>query len=279
MSAQTRGRLAGKVGLVTGGASGIGEATARAFVEQGARVIIADVRADAARSVAKELGGPDVALGVGMDVSVEKDVAAGFDAGIEAFGYVDVAFLNAGILGASGPISQTPVEDWDRTLDVLVKGPFLGIKHAARVMEPLGRGAIVLTSSIAGLAGGIGSHAYTTAKTAVVGLTRSAASELCNFGIRVNAVAPGTVPTNMTIPSGDEAMGQRVRDMIAASSPLGIAGSPRDVADAVVYLSSDESRYVSGVTIAVDAGHLAGGTMGQFHKGEGHMTTGIAGDI
>ncbi|MDH5237279.1 MAG: glucose 1-dehydrogenase [Acidimicrobiia bacterium] len=271
------GRLDGKTAVITGGASGIGEGSVRAFVAEGANVVIADLRLDAAQALAEELG--DAAIGVAADVSAEADVAAAVDAAVEHFGRLDCMFNNAGIVGAVGPIAEMDVADFDRTIAVLLRGPFLGIKHAARVMGPQGSGSIITTASTAGLAGGLGPHGYTTAKHGVVGLTRSAASELADDGIRVNAIAPGNIVTNMTARLGPgDADFEQAKTAIAKSSPLGIAGEPSDIAFAAVYLASDESRYMSGETILIDSGFLAGaGRKGGFHRGGSAMITGIAG--
>ncbi|MGI9603671.1 MAG: glucose 1-dehydrogenase [Acidimicrobiales bacterium] len=271
------GRLDDKTAIVTGAGSGIGEGTARMFVAEGAQVVVADLRLEAAQSVADELG--DAAVAVGADVSVEADVAAAVDAAVEHFGRLDCMFNNAGIVGAIGPIAETSVEDFDRTMAVLLRGPFLGIKHAARVMAPQGGGSIISTASTAGLAGGLGPHGYTTAKHGVIGLTKSAASELANDRIRVNAIAPGNIVTNMTARLGPgDADFDQATAAIAKSSPLGIAGEPYDIAMAAVYLASDESRYMSGATMLVDSGQLAGaGRKGGFHRADPSLVTGIAG--
>ncbi|MDH3705231.1 MAG: glucose 1-dehydrogenase [Acidimicrobiia bacterium] len=271
-------RLDGKTAVVTGGASGIGEGAARAFVAEGANVVIADLRADAAGAVADELGSQ--AIGLGADVTVEDDVAAAIDAAVTAFGRLDCMFNNAGIVGAVGPIAQTAVDDFDATMAILLRGPFLGIKHAARVMSDQGDGgSIISTASTAGLAGGLGPHCYTTAKHGLIGLTKSAASELAAYRIRVNAIAPGNIVTNMTARLGaGDADFEQASAAIAKSSPLGIAGEPSDIAHAAVYLASDESRYLSGETILIDSGYLAGaGRKGAFHHAEPGMVKGIAG--
>lgn len=270
------GRLEGKTAVVTGGASGIGEGTVRAFVAEGANVVIADLRADAAKSLADELG--DRALGVAADVAQEADVAAAVDAAVDRFGRLDCMFNNAGIVGAVGPIAQTSVDDFDATMAILLRGPFLGIKHAARVMTDHGGGSIISTASTAGLAGGLGPHCYTTAKHGLIGLTKSAASELAAHRIRVNAIAPGNIVTNMTarLRPGDADF-EQAKAAIAKGSPLGIAGEPSDIAHAAVYLASDESRYLSGETILIDSGYLAGaGRKGGFHHAEPGMVRGIA---
>ena len=174
MSGNGSSRLKDKVAVITGGASGIGEGTVLRFVEEGARVVIADLQDEPGRALAARLG--DVARFVHTDVTVESDVAGAVDTAVAAFGRLDVMFNNAGIVGAVGRIAETSTDQWDRTVSILMRGVFLGMKHAARVMVPQGGGAIVSTSSTAGILGGLGPHCYTACKHAVIGLTKSVAS-------------------------------------------------------------------------------------------------------
>ena len=259
------GRLAGKVALITGGASGIGAGTVRRFVEEGARVVIADVQDEPGNALAAELG--DATRFAHCDVTAEADVAAAVDLAVSAFGRLDVLFNNAGIIGAVGPIADTTADAWDRTVAVLLRSVFLGMKHAARVMVPQGSGSILSTASTAGVLGGLGPHAYTACKHAVVGLTKSVASELNRHGIRVNAIAPGNTVTAMTAAAitGDHTDIATATERIASTSPLGIAGEPSDIANAALYLASDEARYVSGHTLVVDAGQTTSGSRARFH--------------
>ena len=260
------GRLEGKVAVITGGASGIGEGSVRRFVGEGARVIIADLDEERGAALAAELG--DSTRFLRTDVSAEGDVAAAIDHAIREFGRLDVMFNNAGIVGVVGRIAETSAEAWDRTVAVLMRSVFLGIKHAARVMVPQRSGSIISTSSTAGLMGGLGPHCYTACKHAVIGLTRSAASELGPSGIRVNAISPGNTVTAMTsaVISGDHTAMQQAAEKIAASSYLGIAGFPEDIANAALYLASDEARYVAGHTLVVDAGQTTNGGNADFHQ-------------
>jgi len=258
------GRLEGKVAVVTGGASGIGAGTVRRFVEEGARVVIADVDVERGKLLADELGA--VTRFAETDVTDEDAIAAAVDLAVGELGRLDVMFNNAGILGAVGPIAQTDAADWDRSVAVLLRSVFLGMKHAARVMIPQGGGVILSTSSIAGVTGGLGPHAYTACKHAVVGLTRSAAIELAPHGIRVNAIAPGMTVTGMTAFTftGDAAGLDATAEVIRSRSPLGIAGEPLDIANAALYLASDEARYVNGHVLVVDAGQTVNGGSGHF---------------
>lgn len=260
------GRLEGRVAVITGGASGIGEGTVRRFVAEGARVVIADLQRAPGAALAAELG---VATRfIHTDVSQEADIAAAIDLAVSEFGRLDVMFNNAGVVGVIGPIADTPADAWDRTVAILMRGVFLGIKHAARVMVPQGSGSIISTSSTAGVIGGLGPHCYTACKHAVIGLTKSAASELGGSGIRVNAISPGNTVTAMTssVMTGDPSAVEATAKNIAATSNLGIAGMPEDIANAALYLASDESRYVSGHTLVVDAGQTTNGGSSRFHR-------------
>lgn len=253
-------RLEGKVACITGGASGIGEATARLFVAEGARVVIADLQEARGEALAKELG--SAARFTRTDVTQEGDIAAAVDLAVSAFGQLDCMFNNAGIVGAVGPIDETPAEEYDFTMAVLLRGPFLGTKHAARVMKPRRTGTILYTSSTAGLEGGLGPHVYATAKTGLIGLTRNAAAELSKFGIRVNAIAPGNTATQMVtdvFEFGDLDDLAAAETELAESSPIpGRPGRALDVAHAALWLASDDSGYVNGATLAVDGGLTTG---------------------
>ncbi len=259
-------RLAGKVAVVTGGASGIGEGSVLRFVEEGARVVVADVQEEPGRELVARLG--DVARFVRTDVTIEGDVARAVDEAVLSFGRVDVMFNNAGIVGAVGRIAETDTDQWDRTVAILMRGVFLGMKHASRVMVPQGFGSIISTSSTAGVLGGLGPHCYTACKHAVIGLTKSIASELAVHGIRVNAISPGNTVTAMTsaVMTGDHTDVDTATQHIAAASLLGIPGLPIDIANAAVYLASDEARYVTAHTLVVDAGQTAIGGNGRFHQ-------------
>ena len=203
------GRLRGKVAVITGAASGIGAAAARRFHKEGAKVVLGDIQLEAGSAMQKELG--ENAVFQRCDVTDEEQVSKLVDLACSTFGKLDIMFNNAGIVGATGPIATTPAEDWKFTMDVLINGVFYGIKHAARVMTPQNSGSIVNMTSVAGLMGGLGPHAYCTSKHAIIGLTKNTAAELCQHGIRVNAIAPAGVATPMV---------------------AGLAGNPEDIESA-----------------------------------------------
>jgi NAD(P)-dependent dehydrogenase (short-subunit alcohol dehydrogenase family) len=215
---------------------------------------------------AQELG--DAAYFVHTDVTREEDVAGAVDAAVSQFGRLDVMFNNAGIVGAVGPIADTTLEAWEKTVAVLLRGVFLGMKHAARVMVPQGSGVIISTSSTAGILGGLGPHCYTACKHAVIGLTKSVASELGPKGIRVNAISPGSTVTAMTaaVITGDHTATDAAAKAMQSTSLLGIAGMPDDIANAALYLASDEARNVTGHTLVVDAGSTTVGGLTRFHS-------------
>ena len=256
-------RLDGKVAIVTGGASGIGEATARMFAEEGARLVIADMDGSAGETLAKELGD---AFFCRTDVTLEDEVANVVAYAVDRYGRLDCMVNNAGIVGAIGSICDTPYDHWKATLAVLLDGVFFGCKHAARAMLASStRGTILNTASVAGLRGGFGAHAYSTAKHAVIGLTRSVASELAPHGVRANAVAPGAVVTPL-IEAITGADGDTLRGLAAQASPLGQATCPRDIAGAFTYLASDDATHVTGEVLTVDAGSMMAPEVADFHK-------------
>jgi NAD(P)-dependent dehydrogenase (short-subunit alcohol dehydrogenase family) len=257
------GRLDGQVAVITGGASGIGAATVRRFVAEGARVVVADLQDDPGMALAVELG--DAAIFAHTNVRDESTIAAAVDLAVSHFGRLDCMFANAGIVGTFGPIDELPIEEWDFTMSVNLRGVVLCMKHAARIMKPQGSGTILSTSSVAGLQGGLGPHAYTAAKSALIGLTRNIAAELIPLGIRVNCIAPGNMATEMIadLLFQDASKLEQIEQSLAAGSPMpGRAGLADDIARAAVYLASDDAGYVAGHTLVVDATFTARGTGG-----------------
>ena len=263
------GRLGNKVAVITGAASGFGAVTARRFVAEGASVVLGDIQDEPLQRLRTELG--EAAVAQRCDVTQENDVAALIDLAVETFGRLDVMFNNAGIVGAVGPIATTPLPEWRATLAVDLDGVFFGMKHAARHMVPQGSGSIISVSSVAGILGGLGPHAYTAAKHAVIGLTKSVAAELGRHGVRVNAIAPGSMATPMVadVRTGDPtAVAETVR-LLAETSPLaGRVGLPEDVANVCLWLASDESGYTTGLVLTTDGGLCAGATLGTSSRPE-----------
>ena len=257
------GRLAGKVAAITGSASGFGEAAARLFVAEGARVALGDIQVEAGQAIAEDLG--EAAAFIRCDVTREDDVAALVDLAVDGFGQLDVMYNNAGIVGARGPIDHLPADEWRFTVDVLLHGVFYGMKHAARVMKPRRTGSIISMASTAGVIGGLGPHAYAAAKHAVVGLTKNAGAELCRFGIRVNCIAPHSMATPMVAMAhlGDPDDIDGVLAELTGKSPLaGRPGLAGDVANAALWLAGDESGYTNGHCLTTDAGVTTGSKAG-----------------
>jgi NAD(P)-dependent dehydrogenase (short-subunit alcohol dehydrogenase family) len=262
------GRLDGKVAVVTGGASGIGAGTVRRLVADGASVVVADIQGDAAAKVAAEHGAR--CRSIATDVTSEQAVAAAVDLAVAEFGQLDLMFANAGVFGAYGPIDKSRMADVDLTWAVNLRGVFLAMKHAARVMIPRGTGVIVATTSPAAVVGGIGNHAYSAAKAGVLGLMRSVAAELREHGIRVNAVMPGAVVSAMTadLVLGDASAVDQVTRALARDAPQGRPGLPADIAAAVSFLASDDAGFITGHTMVVDGGLTAIGGDSPYAKGK-----------
>ncbi len=252
-------RLAGKVAVITGGANGIGRATVLRFLDEGARVVVADLNlanGQETLDLAAAAGHADVIRFAPCDVAQEEDIAAAVQWAVDDFGRLDCIFNNAGIGGAFGSIVETSVEDWDFSTGVLLRSVFLGMKLAGRVMLEQGEGgSIISTASVAGLGGGAGPHCYSACKAGVVNLTRTVAAELAAFRIRVNAVAPGTIMTDLF--HGGDPEGKRAQ--VLDNQPWPELGVPDNIATAVLFLASEDAAFVTGETIVVDGGQLAKG--------------------
>jgi len=251
-------RLSGRVALVTGGASGMGRATVMRFLADGAKVVVADLNeANGAETlaVAKANGHGDSIAFSRCDVDKEADVAATVALAEKRFGRLDIAYLNAGVGGAFGPIAETSVEDWDYTFAVLTRSVFLGMKHASQAMKKHGGGGVILvTASIAGMVGGGGSHAYSAAKAAVISLIENVAAELGPDRIRVVGIAPGVISTPLLHRGKPERYEAQFR-----RQPWPDRGEPDVIADVAAFLVSDEARFITGETVKVDGGLLAQG--------------------
>jgi NAD(P)-dependent dehydrogenase (short-subunit alcohol dehydrogenase family) len=243
----------GKVAFVTGGATGIGRAAALAFAREGAAVAVADVSEKGNQETVRmieDLGGH--ALAVSCDVSRSEDVRRALDATIKTFGRLDFAFNNAGIEYTIQPIVDVSEEEWDRILAIDLRGVFLCMKHEIPLLLNQGGGAIVNTSSGAGVRGFKGGAAYVAAKHAVVGLTKAAALDYAHLNIRINAVCPGIIDTPMMDRfSGGTAEG---RQAVIAQEPVGRMGTPEEIAEAVIWLCSDAASFIVGSAMVVDGG-------------------------
>ena len=243
----------GKVALITGGNAGIGRATAIEFAQHGAKVVITGRREKEGHEVIAEikaLGGE--AIFAKTDVSKESDVKAMIERTLETFGRLDCAFNNAGIEETLTPLSNQTEETYDQIMDINVKGVWLSLKHEIPAMLKTGGGAIVNSSSIAGLVGFAMAPVYVASKHAVIGLTKSIALEYAKQNVRVNAVAPGSIETRML---RDFASAPEVRQMLEAGHPMGRIGQPKEVASTVIWLCSGGASFVTGQTLAVDAGY------------------------
>jgi NAD(P)-dependent dehydrogenase (short-subunit alcohol dehydrogenase family) len=243
----------GKVALVTGAASGMGFATAKAFAEAGAAVTLADVHEDAVRAAAQKLAAAGHrALAVRCDVSDDAEVATMVDRTVAEFGRLDAAFNNAGVMARKAPTADSSRDEWDRVIGINLRGVWNCMRYELRQMERQGSGAIVNNASVGALTGNPGIGAYIASKHGVVGLTRTAALEYIKQGIRVNAVNPGLIDTQVArdVVSGDE---QAYADF-AKRIPIGRAGRPEEIASAVIWLCGPGASYVVGQALTVDGG-------------------------
>lgn len=251
-------RLAGKVAVITGGGSGIGLASVMKFAAEGANVVVADFNAQSGNAAVEAAlqEGYDVSF-IETDVAREEHVEAMCEHALETYGRLDILFNNAGVGGAIGPLTETTIEDWNYTFDVLAKGVFLGIKHGARVMRRQGTGgAIINTASIAGLSGDGGPLVYSAAKAAVINLSKSSAVQLAPDYIRVNAICPGFIAT----PLNDEGNPEATKHAYAKSQPWPDYGRVEDIAGTALFLASDDATFVTGEAIVVDGGAIAQGS-------------------
>lgn len=250
------GMLSGKVSLITGAGSGIGRASAIAFAREGAQVVVSDVNAEGGEetvSQIRENGGQ--AIFVSADVSQANEVEALVQSAVRQYGRLDCAFNNAGVSGGQGLLHEYSEEDWDRVVSINLKGVWLCLKYEIIQMLEQGGGAIVNTASIMGLVGGSRSPSYGASKHGVVGLTKNAAVQYAQSGIRVNAVCPGYIRTPMT--EQGSLLGPGNLERIIARHPIGRLGAPEEIAETVVWLCSGAASFVTGHAMAVDGGYVA----------------------
>lgn len=248
--------LKNKVALITGAASGIGRATVELWAEEGATVVAADVQDNAVRELVDRLSrrGHCVSF-VHADVAREPDVAAMIHLALSRYGRLDVLFNNAGIEGEQAPTADASLENWDRVIDINLKGVFLGLKHGIKAMLEHGGGSIINNASVAGLVGFAGIPAYCASKGGVIQLTRTAALEYAMQNIRVNCLCPGVIDTPM-VERFTNGQAEAEATMIALE-PVGRVGTAREVAELALFLGSDRASFITGAVIPVDGGFVA----------------------
>jgi len=251
------GRMQGKSVLVTGAAFGIGRATAVTFADEGANLVIQDIQSDPLMALRDELRGNGATVeAIAGDVSHDADCRAMVDAAVSAYGRLDVAVANAGIIPL-GDVLESTAEDWDQVMSIDGRGMFLTCKYAIQAMLKAGGGAIVCLSSISGMEGQKRQATYGPAKFVATGITKHLAVEWADRGIRVNAVAPGTINTERVQRLPNEPGGPEYLESIKKAHPMGRIGDPAEVARAILFLASDDASFITGAILPVDGGYLA----------------------
>jgi NAD(P)-dependent dehydrogenase (short-subunit alcohol dehydrogenase family) len=256
------GKMDERVAVISGSASGIGKAIAELLVKEGARVVVSDIQDELGQKLAESLG--ENATYYHADVSLEEDVKGMIEHAVETYGRLDCVVNNAGMGGVKGEIESVPVAGFDQTIAILLRGVFLGMKHAAPVMKKQGGGNIINISSVAGLRGVSQNHPYSAAKAAVIQLTRTVAMELAYYKIRVNSICPGSIVTSIFgaskgLSSAESAKTyEDLKRLFEKGQPIRRAGLPEDIANAALWLASDDSSFVTGHALVVDGGISAG---------------------
>lgn len=252
------GQLKDKVAIITGAASGIGQATAERFAREGAAVVMCDSNGDALTEVADSIirsGGAVTSMKA--DVSVDEDVKAMVFKALEMYSRVDILVNNAGIIGEMSSLADMTAQGWRRVLDVNLLGAVLATKYVAPHMQERGAGAIVNVSSVAGIRSGAGPNAYSASKAALINFTQTSACDLGGFNVRVNAVCPGLIETGMTKPVFDYARSSGKVEKLGSRCELKRYGLPGEIAAAILFLASDEASYITGQALPVDGGNTA----------------------
>lgn len=267
----TIGKLDNKVAVITGGASGIGKASVKLFIEEGAKVIFLDILAQNGEKLSDELG--ENAIFFHGDVRKESDIKGAIDLAIEKFGRLDCIFNNAGIGGAAGYIEDIPVKAFDETMDILFRSVFIGIKYATPIMKKQGSGSIISTASVAGIGTGMGPHVYSAAKAAIIHFTHSIAMELGESNIRVNCICPGGIATAIfgrglgLDQEASERVGEMLKVRFKDNQPIPRAGLPEDIAKAALWFASDDSTFINGHALVVDGGVSLGKRPSEMNEG------------
>jgi NAD(P)-dependent dehydrogenase (short-subunit alcohol dehydrogenase family) len=252
------GRVQDKVAIITGAASGIGRATALAFGREGARLVLADFNEDGLNETLEmvQQEGAEV-MAQKTNVAMETEVEALVALALETYGQVDILCNNAGITGELSTLDTENPDNWRDVIGVNLMGVVHGTKHVAKHMQERGSGAIVNTASVAGIRAGAGTNAYSASKAAIVNFTQTAACDMGEFGVRVNAVCPGLIETGMTKPVFDYARESGKGDRLGYRCELRRYGHPEEIANAILFLASDEASFITGQALAVDGGNTA----------------------
>lgn len=258
MKIDRKGRLDGKVAVITGAASGIGRAVAMLFAREGAKLVLADMEEKGLSEtlgLVKREGGE--AMTKRTNVAIEEEVKELIDSGIRTYSQIDILCNNAGITGHLSGLEEQSGEDWKRVYEINVLGAVYATKHVAKHMQDRKSGAIVNTASVAGIRSGAGGNAYSASKAALINFTQTAACDLGGFNVRVNAVCPGLIETGMTKPVFELARARGKFDKLGSRCELRRYGRPEEVASAILFLASDESSYITGQALPVDGGNTA----------------------
>lgn len=258
------GRLDGKVAVITGAASGIGRATTELFVDEGCKVVVADLQEEVGAEFAADLG--DSATFVPCNVVDEDQVAGAIGEAVSRWGRLDAVYANAGFVGVTGPMATITSDDYDKTMNVLLRGVFYAIKHSAPIMTEQQSGSMIATASVCGLEAGIGAHIYTVAKAGVISMMESMALEMAEHGVRANSICPGYIATSLMAGrmrsqvSDDETETRldKSRGIMQEQQPMHRVGEPADIAAMALFLASDESQWVTGTAQVVDGGLITG---------------------